>query len=232
MPTMTTFVDGTVPVAADFNNNFTALNQVCGTTTAITGYTAGDLLYASATTALSKLGIGAAGKILGVSSGLPAWIAPPASWQLLPVNAVFPSSNFAALTKNAGTNWVDYTLDFDQTTGESAYWEIALPASVSLSGATIEIFSRQAAATSGTVGWTVTTLTRADGEAWDTAGNADTVTADAVEGTAGMVHRQTKDLTTTGWAASEILLIKITRDVANDTVAEDAKLIGAVLRLT
>lgn len=38
-----------------------------------TGYTAGDVLYASSTTALSKLAIGAATTMLYVSSGAPAW---------------------------------------------------------------------------------------------------------------------------------------------------------------
>jgi hypothetical protein len=70
---MVTLVDGTVPVAADFNNNFTALNQVCGTTTSYTGYTTGDVIYASSATALAKLGIGKAGQGIGVSSGLPAY---------------------------------------------------------------------------------------------------------------------------------------------------------------
>ncbi|MBI3320015.1 MAG: hypothetical protein HYZ89_05460 [Candidatus Omnitrophica bacterium] len=41
--------------------------------TGFSSYTVGDMLYASATPALSKLGIGANGKFLTVSSGLPAW---------------------------------------------------------------------------------------------------------------------------------------------------------------
>ena len=36
-------------------------------------YTVGDILYASSTTALAKLGIGSAGQVLKVSSGLPSW---------------------------------------------------------------------------------------------------------------------------------------------------------------
>lgn len=232
MPTMTTLADNTIPVAADFNNNFTALNQAIGTGTTITGFTTGDILYASSTTALSKLPIGTTGQVLAVSSGLPAWAAAAVGgFQLDPVSATFPATNFPALTKNAGTNWVYYTLDYDKTTSEAAYWYVALPASASFTGATIQIFSLQAAQTSGTIGWTVTTLTRADGEALDTAGNDDTVTADNVEGTAGLIHVQSKALTTTGWAASEMLLIKIARDIS-DTVDEDSKFLRAVLRLT
>ena len=147
---------------------------------------------------------------------------------LKPADATFPTTNFPQLVKNVGTNWVHYTLDFDQTTSEAAYWSAAIPTGVTFTTATLYVFSYQAAAVTGTAGWTITTLTRADGEAWDTAGNADTVTADAVEGTAGQVHVQSKALTTTGWAAGELLLVKVARDVA-DTVAEDIKFMQAVL---
>lgn len=41
----------------------------------LTSYTAGDLLYASGTTTLSKLGIGTEGYTLKVVSGVPAWAA-------------------------------------------------------------------------------------------------------------------------------------------------------------
>ena len=42
--------------------------------TGLTSYTTGDLVYASASTTLSKLGIGATGKVLQVSAGgLPVW---------------------------------------------------------------------------------------------------------------------------------------------------------------
>lgn len=37
------------------------------------GYTTGDLLYASGSTALSKLGIGSTGQVLTVVAGVPAW---------------------------------------------------------------------------------------------------------------------------------------------------------------
>jgi len=74
VPTLITHLDATVPVAADFNSNFTALNQVCGTTTSYTSYTAGDMIYASATTALSKLAIGAARRMLASTGTAPEWV--------------------------------------------------------------------------------------------------------------------------------------------------------------
>lgn len=47
--------------------------------TGISTYTTGDMLYASSSSVLSKLGIGSSGQILTVSGGLPVWSAAPAT---------------------------------------------------------------------------------------------------------------------------------------------------------
>ena len=49
--------------------------------TGATTYTTGDVIYASATNTLSKLGIGSPNQVLTVSGGVPAWVTPatPAS---------------------------------------------------------------------------------------------------------------------------------------------------------
>ena len=47
--------------------------------TAQTTYTTGDILYASASNTLSKLGIGSTGQILTITAGVPAWGAAPAT---------------------------------------------------------------------------------------------------------------------------------------------------------
>jgi hypothetical protein len=152
--------------------------------------------------------------------------------QCTPVSATFPNSNFPQLLKNVGTNWVDYTLDYDQTTEEAAYWYFAIPTGASFTGATIEIYCRTTV-TTGNVRWKVTTITRAANEAWDSSGTTDTTTSSAVPGTAGQVHRQSLALTTTGWAASEVLLVKIARDVTvSGNAAADLKFIHAVITLT
>jgi hypothetical protein len=164
-------------------------------------------------------------------SAAAAAFAPRLLVPLRPEGAVFPNANFPQLVKNAGTNWTDYTLDFDTTTEEAAFWYTALPPGLTPRDALLDVYSRQAAAVTGTVAWKVTTLTRGDGDAWDTAGVVDNVIAATVKGTAGQVLRQQKALTLTGWGADRALLIKLARDVANDTVAEDAKLIGAMLRV-
>lgn len=52
--------------------NATAISATKGGT-GLTGYTTGDLIYASATNTLSNIGIGSAGQFLKVVSGVPAW---------------------------------------------------------------------------------------------------------------------------------------------------------------
>ncbi|HXH23691.1 MAG TPA: tail fiber domain-containing protein [Vicinamibacterales bacterium] len=66
------------------NGPLDARNGVVGATTSVsalyggtgqTSVTTGDLLYGSATNAWSKLGVGTGGYVLGVSNGVPAWVA-------------------------------------------------------------------------------------------------------------------------------------------------------------
>lgn len=209
-----------------------------GAVSGLTAMTKGQLAVGQTGANPTNLAIGTDGHVLTLDSSQAAgvkWAAAGAAgvqpiFTCRPVDATFPTTNFPQLLKNSGTNWVDYTLDFDQTTSEAAYWQFFIPSTAVFTTATIKLASRQAAATTGTAGWTITTLTRANGEAWDTAGNADTVTATNVPGTAGMVHTFSKALTTTGWAAGEVLIVKIARDVA-DTVAEDVKLMVAEIEL-
>ena len=170
----------------------------------------------------SELGGGATG---AAGASITAFI-------LSPESGIFPTSNFPAFTKNQGSFQLDYTLDYDPTTQESASWRTVLPPAATWNGATIGIFSRQTVETTGTVGWLVTTLTRGNGQAWDVLGATTTVAATAVAGTVGTVVYQSQGLSTASWATNSVLLIEIARHVATDSVSEDAKLIAAVVELT
>lgn len=114
MPTMILLVDNTVPVAADFNSNYTALNQVCGTTTSITGYTAGDMLYASGATALSKLAVATL----------------PIQFMTAPVSSApqwgFIGGHLHGLTMSNGT---DATNDIDIAIGEATSQDTSVTSS-------------------------------------------------------------------------------------------------------
>ena len=58
-----------------FSPSQTGVLAAAGGGTGQSSYTAGDLLYATGATALSKLGIGTGGYVLGVVDGAPAWVA-------------------------------------------------------------------------------------------------------------------------------------------------------------
>ena len=170
----------------------------------------------------SELGGGATG---AAGASITAFI-------LSPESALFPTTNFPAFTKNIGAFQLDYTLDFDTGTREAASWRTIIPAAATWNAASIGIFSRQAVQVVGTVGWLVTTLTRGNGQAFDVVGATTTVAATTVAGTAGQMVYQSQVLAASAWATNSVLLIEIARDVATDSVSEDAKFISAAIELT
>lgn len=90
MPTLITLVDGTVPVAADFNGNYTALNNAIGSSTTISAWSTGEIPYASATNTLSRLSPGSVGKVLTMGASVPQWDG--GAW----VSPAFNAGNFTA----------------------------------------------------------------------------------------------------------------------------------------
>jgi hypothetical protein len=91
-----------------------------------TSYTAGDILYSSATNTLAKLGIGTSGQVLTVSGGVPAWAPAPvslpsqtgnggkylttdgttASWATIQASAAF-AQDTEPVSPVEGTIWLD-----------------------------------------------------------------------------------------------------------------------------
>lgn len=214
--------------------NAAAVRTLIGSPATAHVHAASDITSATLNTA--RLGSGTANNV--------TYLAGDSTWQALasipmrpafllkPEAANFPSTNFPQLLKNVGTNRVDYTLDFDTTTGEGAEWEVLIPTEAVFTGATIEVFSRQAANTTGTAAWTIGCVSTADNEAWDTAVTNTSIAAGTVKGTAGKVLRQTQALDVTGWAAGEVVTVRVTRAVASDNANEDVKFMSAVVRLT
>jgi hypothetical protein len=77
---------------------------VAGGGTGLTSYTTGDLIYASSSSALSKLAIGTSGYILTVSGGLPVWAAAPTSgWALTGTSTL---TGVATITSNVANQHV------------------------------------------------------------------------------------------------------------------------------
>jgi len=77
--------------------------------TNITSYTTGDIIYASASGTLAKLGIGSTGQVLTVTGGLPSYAATSSTVTFPTVNSISPSTitNDATSITLTGTNYVN-----------------------------------------------------------------------------------------------------------------------------
>jgi hypothetical protein len=99
MATLTQLVDGTVPTAAMFNGNFSALNtEVRPVTTGGTGLSAiatGELLYGAGANVIARLGAGLATQVLRGGS-VPSWVS--LSSTLLAVSDAEATSTSSAIS--------------------------------------------------------------------------------------------------------------------------------------
>ncbi|MCR4375918.1 MAG: hypothetical protein NUW22_13825 [Acidobacteria bacterium] len=147
---------------------------------------------------------------------------PAAAWEL-------PATNFPQSEKYTSlTNWPAVrVLRFDAATAEACYVSVRLPANTPVAAISGKVLWFSNSATTGAVVWKITHLSRADDEALDTAGTANTATATA-PGTAKQLDTASIALTVTDYAAGEHMLLKLERDAAagGDTFAEDAYLVG------
>ena len=77
--------------------------------TNITSYTTGDIIYASASGTLAKLGIGSTGQVLTVDGGLPSYAATSSTVTFPTVSSISPSTitNDATSITITGTNFVN-----------------------------------------------------------------------------------------------------------------------------
>ena len=152
-----------------------------------------------------------------------------------PLQAEPPSTNFAALSlRNQHP-----VLAFDATTAETVYFSGVMPRHYAGGGITLYTHWAAATATSGTIGWLAALERIGDGsQDLDADGWAadQTITAATVPGTAGLVDITSVAISagaaTDSIAAGEAFRLRITRDVANDTAAGDAHLVGIELKET
>jgi hypothetical protein len=141
--------------------------------TSFSSYTTGDIIYASATDTLSKLGVGTNGYILTVSGGVPTWAAAPAtgvtSFQTS-LSGLTPSTSTTGAVTLAGTLGATSggTSQSTYTTGDILY------------ASATNTLSKLPAGTDGKV------LTLASGvPSWATPGGSTTLTTDSFTATAG-----------------------------------------------
>lgn len=145
---------------------------------------------------------------------------------------VTPTTNGAAAGTTNGTNVVYKTLDFDQTTSESAQFQIAMPKSWNLGTLTF-IAYWTASSGSGTVTWSLAAGAVSNDDVLDTTfGTAVTVTDTLLATGDLMVADESGAITVGGTpAVGDLVCFKILRDVA-DTLSGDAKLVGIRLIYT
>ncbi len=149
---------------------------------------------------------------------------------LVPQDNEPPASNYATLDTRNGHP----VLAFDTTTAEGAVFTAFFR--VAAASCSIHITWVSAAATSGTVGWTAEVErmqdagTDIDSDSFD---SVNTVTAATVPATSG-IPKVTSAALTNGdsTAAGEWARVRIKRDVANDTLAEDAQILAVAIKET
>lgn len=152
------------------------------------------------------------------------------------LSAEFPASNYATLdTRNNHP-----VLDFDQTTGETVYFSAVMPQNYSdATGVTVYLHWAGSVVGTNTVGWLVAFERLGDGGTdldADSFASDQTVTAEAADATSGIMDVSsvaiTKGANMDSVVAGDAFRLRVTRDVANDTLAGDAELVCVEIRET
>lgn len=127
------------------------------------------------------------------------------------------------------------TFDFDTATQEFVQFSVRMPKSWNLGTVSFAPYWTAAGTTAGTVAWTLAGMALSDNEAIDTAFGTSQTSSDTWQ-TADRVHIGPEPATpiTIGNApvAGDIVFFQVSRDVANDTLDRDAKLLGIALFVT
>ena len=151
-----------------------------------------------------------------------------------PYQAEQPATNYATFDLR-NTHPV---LDFDQTTQETVYFSSVMPRHYAGGGITVSVHW-STPATTGTIGWDVSFERIGDSQQdidADGFATAQTITAVTVPGTSGHVDITSVAVTNganmDSVAVGEVFRLRIRRDVANDTAADDAELLMVELRET
>jgi len=156
---------------------------------------------------------------------------------VLPASAMSPTTTAGCAsiaTVEAGTNDVDYkVLDFDKNTDESAFAIFSMPDSWDGGTITFQPYWTTAG-TSGTVVFSLAGRSYANDDAIDQAyGTAQTSTDTFIA--AGDIHigPESSAITLAGTpAGGQLVQLKITRDVSEDTLDADARLIAIKIKYT
>ena len=151
-----------------------------------------------------------------------------------PRSASFPAANYATHDERNSHP----VLDFDPTTQETAFFEGILPRHYAGGGITVYVHWAASTDITGTVGWDVAIerIGSVQDLDVDSFATAQVVTAATVSGTAGIVTSTNVAITNganmDSLAVGEKFRLQLRRDVATDTAAGDAELIGIEIKET
>ncbi len=157
----------------------------------------------------------------------------------VPAVAMYPNTTngCAALAQVELSNGPEIkTLDFDKDSDESAQFAVAFPKSWNEGTVTFQAFFTADSTNTGTVSWDLAGVAIADNDSCNTAfGTAVAPTAKAHSGTANDldVTAESGAVTIAGSPSTdEEVFFQITRDVSDDSLTADAKLLGIKLFFT
>ena len=157
----------------------------------------------------------------------------------IPAVAMYPNTTngCAALAQVELSNGPEIkTLDFDKTSDESAQFAVAFPKSWNEGTVTFQAFFTADSTDTGTVSWSLAGVAIADNDSINTAfGTGVAPTAKAHSGTANDldVTAESGAVTIAGSPSTdEEVYFQITRDVSEDDLDADAKLLGVKLFFT
>jgi hypothetical protein len=140
--------------------------------------------------------------------------------------AITPNTNGAEQAKTDG-NFSYYTLNFDQTTGESAYWEFVVPDSFDIAtNCNVYVHWTTSAGSTDSVSWKIATLGRMNEQWLDVAVTGEIEIVDTVSMTNNLMISDVGSLSD-DWNPGEYAVLKVRRDPddASDDLAADAKLL-------
>jgi len=125
-----------------------------------------------------------------------------------------------------------YTLDFDASADENAQWILAMPSDWN-AGTVTAVFYWTTATADGTVKWYIQGGSYADSDALATTlGTAVGVEDTAITALDVHISAATGAVTIANATASELVCFNVYRDVSEDTMSVDAKLLGVMITFT
>lgn len=194
----------------------------------------GDILISNtAATGFTRLPKGAAAETLVMDANDPTWESVPPRNILIPASSMTsPSSNGAAPGTTDGTNIKYLTKDFDTTTEEHCDFSIEIPPEYT--GGDIlwrAIWTAAAGTAAQTIAWEINILNVANDEVIDAALTDIGSMTDALLATGDRHISDVFTQSATKPSAGETMLVRISRDVANDNLSGDVKLIAVLIQI-